>query len=233
MNSTWSHLITRVCDLTHSAASGSVIRIRHGFTSMLQIFFIGWVQPSGVPDGWGFPSHHRTNRLSIRIKLNFKYLNPNRNNCRNFCKLHLIQSCCLWEYSVAAWVTSHSERATSFIRSQRWIFHEHIQGRDVEKQTNTVHSVSLMGKCWKLYGYENVPSTHNTYDPNLQREERLCNLVNVYLCWRCVSVCIESWQAQKYIIEFLSSFQSVVITLYSLRAVFGFRCGEVEKNQKN
>lgn len=83
MNSTWNHLITRVCDLTHSAASGSVIRIRHGFTSMLQIFFIGWVQPSGVPDGWGFPSHHRTNRLSIRIKLNFKYLNPNRNNCRN------------------------------------------------------------------------------------------------------------------------------------------------------
>lgn len=78
------------------------------------------------------PPHRRTNsRMSIRIKQIFTYLQCN--SCHNFfCNLHLIRSLCLWEYPVAAWVTSHSERATSFIRSQQWLFYKHIKGRNGE-----------------------------------------------------------------------------------------------------
>lgn len=58
--------ITRICDLIHWAASESLIRIRHGFNSMLEIIFIGWVRPGLSPPTTGLTAEcqSESNRFS-------------------------------------------------------------------------------------------------------------------------------------------------------------------------
>lgn len=159
-------------DLTHSTTSGSLVSISHGSN----IFLLDdWTHVEYQMGGVSLPStgliaSDRQSNMTERPEFQISEL---KQLTQPICNIYLIQSCCYCEDPVSAWVTYFSfweQQASS--------------GASYESVTNTYKA-----ECSK---------THSSV--LLRGKWEQCGWIwwwSVYLCWRCVSVCMESRGAQR------------------------------------